>query len=162
MMNSAKKSDETVVVDGKTISKMDVGDEAFNAYSKMADLEARMAKSEKEAAFAKFEKRATVELPNLIGTDVEKAHALMAVDALDDDIAKSAITAILKAANEANAGDFEKRGVSGDAGETGALSEIKKKADEIAKRDNITEAEALAKAWVENPSLYEQYEKEAA
>lgn len=157
MMASAKKNDVTVEVEGKTISKSEVGEDAFKAFEKMAEFEARLAKAEGEATLSKFEKRAADELANVIGTPVAKAHALMAVDAIQDTVAKDALTAILKAANEANASDMVTKGVSGDVGEGNAMDAIEKKADEIAKRDGIAKDAAIAKAWAENPELYAQY-----
>ena len=162
MMDKTKKNDSTVEVEGKTIAKSEVGDKAFEAYEKMADIEKRLAATEKEAQFSKFAKQAADEYPNVVGTDDELAELLMALSTLDNEVAKSTLGKILKAANEANAGDFEKRGVSGEASEKTVMGKVDEKVTEIMKRDSISKADATVKVWDENPELYDEYEKEVA
>lgn len=156
-MDGMKKNDETVTVEGKVIAKSAVGDETFALYKRMADAEARIAKAEEKAEMAAFEKRAADEYANLPGTDAEKAAILKAVASLGDEVAGN-IETILKAANEANAEAFKTIGKNGSADDNSAEAKLEKRAKEIAKAENISEAKAYVKALEENPELYGEVE----
>lgn len=159
------KNDETVEVAGQTISKSEVGDKQFAIFKAQADELAeirKQAKADREAVeTAKLEKRATEELPNLPGEVSVKARVLKAIDGLSEDDRKAA-SQMLKSANEVLAKSMETIGRGSDKSDGSAIAEIEKKAEEIAKRDGIGKAAAIAKAWTENPALYEQYEAEQA
>lgn len=153
-MDGVKKSDETIIVGGETIAKSAVGDASFAVFKRLAAAEERIAKAEEAAEMAKLEKRAADEFKHLPGTPATIAKMLKAIDAMDADVSKS-LTDILKSADANAEGAFKKNGAVGGNVDDNADSQIEKFATEIAARDKIGKAAAIAKAWVEHPELYE-------
>lgn len=159
-MNDMKKNDETVEVEGQTISKSAVGAEVFSVFKaqaeRIASIEKKAEEDRKEAEQVKLEKRAADELPNLAGTVQAKAKLLKSIG--DDEDALQ----VLKAAEAAAAKAGETHGFTKAKDVDGETAEdlINKKAAEIEKRDGISKSEAIAKAWQENPDMYERYEQE--
>lgn len=155
VLSDLAKNDETLVVEGATISKREVGDANFAVFKRLADAETRIAKAEKATAFAKFEKRAADEFAYLPGTDVEKAEILEAISGLEEKVVKNLET-LLKAANDANADAFKKNGTKSGKIEKSGEDALDAATKEIMKRDKVTEAVAMVKALEENPALYSE------
>ena len=154
-----KKNDETVEISGQTISKRDVGDSVFTIMkaqaADIAESKTRIEKAEKAAEFSKFEKRASVELKHLPGTDVEKAEVLQAVSGLGEAVVKR-FDAILKAADEAIKSSFETVGVKKGIEAGSNEDKLNKAAADFRKNDpKLTEAQALVKAYEVHPDLVE-------
>lgn len=156
-MDGMKKNDETVTVEGQTISKSEVGDAQFAIFKaqaeKIAKAEDRIAKAEETAALAILEKRASDEFGNLPGTDAEKAVMLKALSTLDKSVSEN-IETILKAANEANAGAFENIGKKNGTVEDTVEAKIEKRAKEIAAEKGVTYEKGYTLALDEDPTLY--------
>jgi len=118
----------------------------------------------KQNRLVKFEKMAGEDLPYTAGTAVEKGTMLMTLaDSLpggeDGDVFKAALGA-MKTRDRALEPHFHEIGKHGVGGDNDPIAIMNLKAGEIAKRDNVTPAEAFAKALTENPQLYQQYEEE--
>lgn len=155
-MGEMKKNDETVEIDGQSISKSAVGEAQFAIFKAQAKKIEALEKSAREAVekaeLVGFAKTAREEYGNLPGSDEEKAYLLKAAASLDENV-QNTLNSILKAANKANAGAFETIGKK--SSETSNEEEVlEKKAEEIAKRDNISKEQAIRKALEENPELY--------
>lgn len=151
-MASMKKNDETVEVDGQTISKALVGDAQFGLYKRMAETEARVAKAEGEVEMANLRKRADDEFGKVVGTADEKAGLLKALKVAGPEVEAYGLK-VLKAANEVEA--FVTIGKV----KVEKVDTLKKRNDviaEIAKRDNIPEHRAMAQAAAEHPDLFAQ------
>lgn len=150
-MDDMKKSDETIVVDGETVSKSAVGAAQFAIFKRLADAEAAIAKANANAEMSRLEKRAAEELKHLPGTDVEKALMLKSIDAMPEG-ARDVLKAALAKADEKSAGDFTTFGKS--AGEKKAEGDtFAKKVAEIQKRDSVSKSRAMEIAASENPDL---------
>lgn len=160
-MKDVKKVDETLSLDGSEIRKSEVGDAQFAIFKRLIDKQAsdekRIAKAEKATAFAKFEKRASDDFKNLPG---ELAKALEGIATLDEEIIKT-IEAIFKSANDMNTEAFKTIGKQTGDIENTPKGKIEKFADDIMKRDSISKAAAIAKAWEENPKLYDETQEAA-
>jgi hypothetical protein len=152
-MDEMKKNDETITVDGKTVSKSAVGEAQFTTMKRLAAAEEAIAKANEATELARLEKRAAEELKHLPGTDTTKAKVLKALDAMADEEAAILKSALAKA-DEAASGDFETVGKS--AGEkVDDDAAIEKAAAEIRKATpSLTAEQAFAKALEANPSLY--------
>lgn len=153
------KGDETVVIEGRSISKRAVGDDMFAILKAQAERitksEADIKKANEATANAVFTKRAEQEFAHVAGTVEERVAVLKALDSADP-AAKAAGEAVLKAAESVAKLAFEKLGHSNDGGSD--ASAIKKATDafegkvtEIMKRDSTTRHDAMSKAAVEFP-----------
>lgn len=160
----AKGADESITVGSTVIRKSKVGAEVFAAMKAQDDArkasEERVAKAEEAAQMAKLEKRADDEFKNLPGTTLEKAQALKAVAAAPEAV-RTHLEKMLAAGEAAIAKSFTRMGASG-----GPDPSIKKGQDDfnaavskIQKRDECTKSEALGKAAIEHPDLYEAYQE---
>ena len=155
-MDGVKKNDETLTVGGETISKSAVGDAQFAVFKRLAAAEERIAKAEETARMATFEKKASEEYSTLPGTPAAIAKCLDVIEKAGGEVAKT-FESILKAAADANKEAFVAKGGKGSNTDgNDVFSQIDKLAVEIAARDKIGKAAAIAKAWEENPALYEQ------
>lgn len=144
-MEEMKKNDETVEVNGATVSKSAVGDEQFVIFKSLA---AEIKKARDEADFVKFEKRASEEFAHLPGTPADIAKMLKAISGLDAEVAKS-VEAVMKAAEGANAEAFKTVGVK-----KGEIAKSYDQAvDEVMKRDKVTKSVAIETVGRENPDL---------
>ncbi len=162
-IDGVKKNDETLEVAGKTIAKSDVGEVAFAVFKAQADemAEVRKAaeKDREDASVSRLAKRASDEMPGITGTDDEKAAVLKAVEAVTDEAVRKSLEAIIKVANAVGEGALDTIGKNGGDVTKSIDEKIEAAAVEIAKRDNISKSAAIAKAWVENPDLYKEYEE---
>jgi hypothetical protein len=160
----AKSGDETVTVEGQTISKRAVGDAVFSvmkAQSARLDAqEADIKKARETAELATFTKRATDDFAHLAGTVEERAAILKHLSTAPADIQKAA-DALLKAAEGAAKFAFEKAGHGGGADPVrkAATVGLQEMADELRKADpTLTPAAAYDKALAspEGAALYEK------
>ena len=100
----------------------------------------------KQLEAEKFAKRAETELPSLPGTPVEKGAALRQVEKLGD--GGKHLLAMLKAGEAAMAMQLKEKGVAGDPEDVNkdeAMAQLDKMAEEAAKADGITKAQAYAR-----------------
>lgn len=161
-----KAADETITVAGIPISKSKVGAEQFAIFkAQQAQIDQQavdLAKAKEDATMARLEKRAEKEFPHTPGTALEKAQALLALEALPADVRKT-LEATMVANERLAKAAFETLGSSagGDVTEdvAKAASGFMAKADEIEKRDGCTKAEALSKARREDPKGYEAFQQ---
>jgi len=139
-------TEEVVKVGEREIKKSIVGEDMF----------AVVKAQQEETLTARLEKRAAEEFPNVVGTATEKALVLKARESLPEP-AQKALDAILTSAQAMAKGAFGRFGHGG--GEGGgdtekAVATYKGKVAEIAKRDNIPEHRAMAKARSEFPAEF--------
>jgi hypothetical protein len=132
-----------------------------SAEDRVAKAELQLAEISKRERLMHFAKRAEEELPHTAGTADEKGARLMKLaDALggeqSDDFMKT--LADLKAADKALAIHYGEVGKAG--GTIPAERAWEAKVHEIAKRDNISEGKATAKAMEECPEVYLDYERQ--
>jgi hypothetical protein len=154
-MAEMKKNDETVVIDGETVSKSAVGAEQFAVLKSVADrvakAEERIAKAEAEAARAVVEKRAETEFKGLPGELDAKVSTLLALEKMDAD-AKTYLEGILKSHVDFVAKASTEAGAKAPSDKETALE---KRVTEIAKRDSLTREQAYVKVLEEQPDLYD-------
>jgi hypothetical protein len=125
------KSDETFTAEGTTIRKSEVGEGTF-----------KLLKSQHERLeLGDFEKRAAAEVPNLPGEAITKAKALRAVAKMDKDTA-DALTAMLKAGNEAMKKAFTPIGSDAGRSFSKAEDELTSLAKAHAEKHNVSFAKA--------------------
>jgi hypothetical protein len=143
----AKATDETVVVGGKEFKKSVVGEASFELAKAAAD----------ERDEARFEKRADAEFEHVVGTTAEKALVLKARERMDE-AAQKALDAILSSCEKMTAMAFDRMGEHGGRTPTQkqAVESFDTKVQEIAKRDNISGTEAMRKARIEHPQLFQE------
>ena len=132
-------------------------DAARELFQKMrAQKEAAEEQVRKEAA-EKAEAEAVAKAAGLKAIPVEQAKLISVVKGCSEEVLE-----ILKAANAAIEtavlGEVGKnRGNGADTTCEDAWNQIEKRAEEIAKRDNVTKEKAVSIAISENPELYKQY-----
>lgn len=163
----AAAGDETVEIEGRTISKRAVGDDMFAVMKaqakRISDNEAEIAKARETAATATFEKRASDDFKHLAGTIAERGAVLKFLDTAPAEVKKAA-EAILKAAEAATAFAFSKRGTSmtkaGADGEepVSAEAKLEKMAKDRVEKSagKLTFAKAYDEVIQENAALYEE------
>lgn len=165
VVDKAAEADEVVKIDGRDIRKSLVGADTFAVMKAQAD---RIAKAEDdirkerdERIMSDLRKRADDEFGHVPGSTDERADMLKAMAGMTDPVRKS-FEAVFKVAEEAHKGAFVERG------SRGGNPDLKKsgdaflaKAAEIAKRDNITSAEALKKARQEDPAGFKAFQEAA-
>jgi hypothetical protein len=159
----AAAGDETVEIEGRTISKRAVGDDMFAVMKSQAkridDAAAAIVKANDERETAVFAKRASDEFPHLAGTVDERAAVLKAISKMDE-TTKASAEAILKAAEGAAKFAFSRRGAGGGDGGSDtdtAEAKLNKKAKDIEKANSgLSFAKAYERACEENPDLYEE------
>lgn len=112
-MDLAKRDDETLVVDGATISKNVVGDGMFaviKSQQAQITLQAdKVEKAQQAAVTATMTKRAGAELGHLAGTDEAKGEVLKLLAGAPEEVRKTA-EAIFKSADEMAGKAFGKQG----------------------------------------------------
>lgn len=158
-----KGADETVVIDGKTIAKSDVGQNMFAIFKAQA---ARLQKAEEDIAkerdlrvTAEFKKRADDLYPHVPGSTDERADMLKAIDKMPEALKKS-FEKVLESSERLAKSAFDTLGISGTSGATDvkkAAVDFNGKVAEIAKRDGISRSAAMSKARVEHPDLFKAY-----
>lgn len=142
----AAATDETITVGGETFSKSLIGDASFSVMKAMA----------KERDEARFEKRASEEFPNLVGTPVEKGLVLAAMEKMDD-ATKTALSNILVAAEKMTSAGFGQLGTQypgQQPTEKAARGTFDQKVSEIEKRDSVSKAVAMQTARREFPEEF--------
>ncbi len=118
-IESFKKSDDTLEMNGTTITKSAIGDEAFKILKaqneQIAKTNAENVEINKRLDKEKFEKSASELFTYLPGTVEEHGRVLKAIDGLDEDIQKS-INTMLKSGEAAmgTAGLFSEQGNDGE------------------------------------------------
>lgn len=164
-MKVKKSLDETIVVEGTTISKSAVGDGMFavmKAQAKRLDEQAAdIAKARDAAELATFTKRASDDFGHLVGTDVEKAAVLRHMATATEEVQKT-FGAILKSAEDMIKKGFDAKGHSN--GRVTVEGSAAEQLDTLAKahaKDNEMEYAAAYFAVIEKRSdLYELALKE--
>lgn len=170
-VKKAASGDETVTLEGRTISKRAVGEDTFailkGQAARIEANEAEIRKANEAAATATFEKAASEHYKHLAGTVAERGAVLKYLSLAPDDVKKSAET-ILKAAQAASEFAFTKRGTSvhksgesleGQGGEpTTAGEKLTKMASDLVAKSTtpITFAKAYDQVIQANPDLYEE------
>lgn len=163
----AKSSDETFkMADGTTIRKSEVGAPAFavmkSQEARIAKQAEDLAKSNDAVALAGFTKRATDEMAHLPGEVVAKAALLKAIDGIGEE-EKKTLKAIVDAGEKMAKAGFDKIGRGGDPEKGSAKAEATAKAAEIRKSDaKLTEDQAMAKVYADNPTLADRVAAEEA
>jgi polyhydroxyalkanoate synthesis regulator phasin len=139
-------TDEVITVGGAELRKSAAGEANFSVAKALAD----------ERDMAKIEKRAETEFGHVAGTVAEKALVLKAAQTMTED-ARKALDAILTSAETMAKGAFGR--IGGGAGPSAtvakAAEEFDGKVAEIAKRDGISQPEAMTKARREHPELFD-------
>lgn len=150
-----KATDEVITVGGTELRKSEVGDANFSVAKALRD----------ERDMAQFEKRAAEEFGHVTGTTAEKAALLKAIAGIADEEVKKAAEAVLTAAEKMAASGFDRLGTGHGAPSTptekAAEDGFMVKVREVAKRDEITESEAMRKARIEFPAEFAAYSGEA-
>lgn len=164
-MKVKKSLDETLVVEGVTISKSAVGDGMFAVMKAQAkrldDQAADIAKARDAAELATFTKRANDDFGHLVGTDVEKAAVLRHMATATEEVQKT-FGAILKSAEDMIKKGFDTKGHSN--GRVTVEGSAAEQLDTLAKahaKENEMEYAAAYVAVIEKRSdLYELALKE--
>lgn len=167
LAKKASDQDETLVIDGRTIRKSEVGPENFEFYKaqneRLEGMQKKLDEAESKRIEAELAKRADEEFVHLPGDSAEKVAVLKAMASMDKDTAET-LEKMLTAGEKASALAFEKLGhgdggVNGDGKAHNRMSksnggDFMSKVSEIAKRDSISEMEAMEKAREEYPDEF--------
>lgn len=164
-MKVKKSLDETLVIDGTTISKSAVGDGMFAVMKaqqkRLDDQAAEIAKAAEQTAMATFTKRAADDFGHLVGTDIEKAAVLRHMATASEEVQKT-FGAIFKSAE-----DMIKKGFSAQGhgnGKTVLQGSAQEQLDTLAKahakENEVTYAAAYNAVIEKRSDLYEQVLKE--
>ena len=142
--------------------KLQLRKQLAHTMDRVVKSESRLDEITKKEQLQHFTNLAEARLPNTAGSPVEKGTDLMTVAKLaggeDSQIFKNYL-ANLETADKAMLIHFGEVGKAG-AGVIPAEKVFFAKAEEIAKRDNISQAKAVDKAMAENPELYLAYEQD--
>lgn len=154
---SADPVDETVVLEGQTVSKKAVGEATFNVMKAQA---ARITKMEEDAEVAKAQVTAETVYKNLPGEPIAKAKALRAIAKLDKD-ARETIETLLKAGNEAMGKAFAVVGQGGGGDPAGPVAKLEQLAKAHAESNKVTYETAYAAVLktAEGRALYNESDK---
>ena len=158
-VNKATAEDPIVYTDtdGSEYRKSD--DSRIVALAKKADKAVQAAATaEALRRNSEFAKRAEDELSNLPGDTGHKALLIKAIEGIEDEDARKAISEMLTAANTANADVLVQRGV-GDARVqpgTDAVKQLDELAKVYQKENAVSYSDAYAKIGEDNPDLLEQ------
>jgi hypothetical protein len=157
----AAEKDETLEIDGRTISKSKVGEDNFAVFKA---LQSETEKNRKEAAderarreMVELAKRAEDELKELPGETVAKAKVLKAMSGMADED-RAVLETMLKAGSKAIKMAFDKLGHAARTEVNGDPMAFEKRVSEIASRDKIGKAEAMAVARKEYPEEFKAYQ----
>lgn len=160
----AAEKDETLVIDGRTISKSKVGDDNFAVFKAQ---QAEIEKNRKEAAeerdrrqMAEFTKRADEDFKHLPGEAAAKALVLKAVSGMTEEVQKT-FEAMLAAGEKAIKAAYDKLGHLPRKEGAGDPKAFEKRISEIASRDKCGRAEAMSKARKEYPEEFEAYQSQS-
>ena len=148
-------TDEVIKVEGVDVRKSEVGEGQFKLTKALVEKSDRV----------EIEKRAGDRFPHLVGTATAKAALLKAAESItDEEVQKSALN-ILDAAEKMTKSAFDRFGTGDpDAEPTrkAAVATFAEKVQEIKKRDNCAEFEAMQKARTEFPAEFEASQQAAA
>lgn len=163
-MKKAAEADETLEVDGETVRKSIVGDEAFKLLVSMNKRTEALAKDQADAsdkaAIAKAEQRAQAEFSHLPGSVEERGAMLKAMEDMDEDLRKS-FEAVFTAAEGLAKGAFKQVGSQGQEINKADQDKFVAKVSEIQDRDKISKSAAMVKAAAEFPELHKAYAGQA-
>lgn len=150
-------AEEMIDLNGEKVAKSAVPAAVLKA---LRANEEQIAKLHAEREEQALKARAVSEIPNLSGDEVTKAAILKAVDAIADDATREAAHQVLKGASE-TVGLLAKSAGSGTAGRGPEPEPVQKYFAAIKKAREIdptlTEAQAEAKVYRENPALADEY-----
>lgn len=144
------------------VQKTDVEIRLEKAEQRNTELAERVRKAEDAAELATFVKRASVELPNLPGTDDEKGAMLRAVEKIADPAAREVALKALKAGNAAQ----ESLTKSAGSGRAAAISDsaeakIEAAASEIMRTEKVSKGQAWVLVPERHPELWAEYREES-
>jgi predicted enzyme involved in methoxymalonyl-ACP biosynthesis len=164
LKSAPDENTESVVIEGETISKAEVGDAVFNVLKaqseriEKADKEIQKAKD--EAELERLKKRADDMYSHVPGTTDERASILKAMSAMPEGLRKSMEKVMLQSEKLAKSA-FERVGTSGGrdpADMQKSKIDFEKKVAEIAKRDGVSRVDAMAKARLEDPEAFKAFQ----
>lgn len=144
----ASAADESVEIEGRTISKRAVGDDVFAVMKaqakRISDNEADIAKARDDAATATFAKRASDEFPHLAGSVDDRAAVLKHLSGAPEAV-RTAGEAILKAAEASAKFAFSRIGGGGgpDGEANDPAAKLEKMAKDYAKANSVSFAKAM-------------------
>lgn len=162
-----KAADESLVLNGQTILKSQVGEAHFAIFKAQADALAKaqqdINKAQEEVAkerdlrlTAELKKQADDLYSHVPGTIDERANMLKAMQSMEEPLRKS-FEAALAACEKLSKTAFDTLGSDGGKGEA-SKADFEKAVNEIRARDNCTRQEAMAKARRENPDAFRAYQ----
>lgn len=161
-MKVAKAADESLVVDGTTVTKSAVGDATFavlkSQQKRLDDQAADLAKSKVDVKMAELVKMVDDQYGHLVGTAVEKAHVLRHMETASEEVRKT-FDAIMKAAEETIKKGFGKsgHGTGKTAPATGSAAEqLETLAKAHATEHKVEYAAAYTAVIEKRADLYEQ------
>ncbi len=165
-VKKANAGDETVVIEGRTISKRAVGDDMFAVMKaqavRIASNETALAKAQEATAMAGFAKRASDDFGHLAGTTEERAAVLKFLDGAPAEV-KASAEAILKAAEGHAKFAFSRAGAGGGflkSEDDDPQAKLTKLAKEYQKANASAPGMTFEKAYdavtKANPELYEE------
>lgn len=132
-------------------------DGARELYLKMRTQKEAAEEQVRKAAEAEAESAAITKAASLKAIPVEQDKLVGVIKGCSPEVLEI-LTAASNAIEAAVLGEVGKnKGNGADTGESDAWAQIEKKAEEIAKRDNVTKEKAISIAVSENPELYRQY-----
>jgi hypothetical protein len=165
MMSKSAEGDETITVEGQTVSKRAVGDAQFaiikSQAAKIAANAEEIAKERTAREDAEYNKRADTELSHLPGEPVLKAKVLRHLDKADAEV-KVALTKMLEAGDKAITAAYTVLGKKGGdvlKGSNGDPKAFEKRIDEVAAANTkLSRTEAAAEARKKFPDEFKAYQ----
>jgi hypothetical protein len=164
MMSKSAEGDETITVEGQTVSKRAVGEAQFEIIKRQAAKivanEAAIAKERTAREDAEYTKRADTDLSHLPGETVMKVKVLRHLDKADADV-KETLTKMLEAGDKAITAAYGKLGVKGgDVTKTnGDPKAFEKRIDEVQTANKgMSRTEAMAAARKQYPDEFKTYQ----
>jgi len=165
-MAEIAKGDESITVDGQTVSKSKVGPEMFavikSQQARIQKGEEEVRKEREERQTVELTKRAETELENLPGEVAKKVDVLKTFASMPEE-ARATLETMLKAGNAAMKAAFQRVGqCGGDPEKMKSADSFLKHVSEIKKRDNCTDTQAQQTARKEHPEAFKTYQEVGA
>lgn len=166
-LKAEKALDESVVIEGETISKRAVGEAAFTIFKKQAarieKQEQALKKEREDREMSDLRKRADDDYSHVPGSTDERAAMLKALTTLDEPVRKS-FEAVLQQSEKLAKSGFER---VGSRGGKPADESMEKKAQDFESKLNkiradfpkLSKQDSLKKARQENPDLFKAYQE---
>jgi hypothetical protein len=165
------EAEDTIEIDGETITKSAVGAGAFailKAQEKRhAALEKRLAEEQEARETAEYTKQAEDEMDHLPGDTAMKARVLRAIDQqIEDDDVREALGKMLACGNKAVTAAFQRLGTDGNANDgdepvsKGKVHVFETRVSAIKNRDGCDYRQAMQKARDEHPAEFEDWQNE--